>query len=396
MPWQEMRKEMERIAFVLAAVSRGKRSLASVCRQFGISRPTGRLWLRRVVEGEWVLASLRDRSRRPHCSPWRTASALEAAVLRVRQAEGWGAKKIACRLRAEGLVLPVITINRILKRRGQVETARCGYAAVRRFARAEPNELVQLDFKGDYPLLRGRCYPLTLLDDHSRFALGLYALADQSGAGVQRCLASCFERSGVPTAMLMDHGSPWFSTTNVFGLTSLSVWLLKQGIELTYSGVGHPQTQGKIERFHRTLKASLRHHGQPQTLRGFQAALDRFREVYNHERPHEALAMAVPAAHYRPSQRPYQARPREWEYPPGSRVLRLNQQGVLSCPGGRRFVCEALANERVAIEEVNQHWLVKYRHQYIREIDLATGRTLPPSPTRRQFSPEVNPVERMS
>jgi transposase InsO family protein len=302
-----------------------------------------------------------------------------------RGCEGWGAKKIRQKLLQEELDVKVVTINRILKRRGLIEQRLRQYQAPGRFERGAPNELLQMDFKGDYQVEGGRCYPLTVLDDHSRYAVGLYALGDQRGESVQHCLIATFERWGVPAEMLMDHGTPWWSTTNSFGLTWLSVWLIKQGISLHFSGIAHPQTQGKVERFHRTLKDSLRHHGQPETLAAFDEALARFQAVYNHQRPHEALAMDVPSQHYRPSERAYQPQPREWEYPEGALVKRLNSQGVLDCPGGRRFVCEALANEWVEIEELGGHWLVKYRHQYVREIDLETGRTLPP----------VRPVSRL-
>jgi transposase InsO family protein len=324
------------------------------------------------------MESVEDCSRRPHRSPFRTSEAIEKRVLSWRQREGWGGKKIREKLLGEGLVLPVITINRILKRYGLVGDWEHQKAATRRFERSRPNELLQMDFKGDYRLRGGRCYPLSVLDDYSRYALGLYALGDQRGLGVQRCLIEVFERYGLPEGMLMDHGCPWWSSTNSFGLTWLSVWLLKQGISLHHGRTNHPQTQGKVERFHRTLKDSLRHHGEPETLVGFQESLSRFQRVYNEERPHEALGMNVPHQHYRPSPRSYQPQPPAWEYPPGTLVKQLNSQGVLDCPGGRRFVCEALANEWVAIEEMDGHWLVKYRHQYVREIDLETGRTLPP------------------
>ena len=351
---------------------------AGLCREYGISRPTGYLWVKRVMAGGWVMESVEDCSRRPHRSPYRTSAEIESRVVSWRGREGWGGKKIREKLLAEGLVLPVITINRILKRNGLVGDWEHQKAATRRFERSQPNELLPMDFKGDYRLRGGRCYPLSVLDDYSRYALGLYALGNQGGLGVQRCLIEVFERYGLPEGMLMDHGCPWWSSMNSFGLTWLSVWLLKQGISLHHGRTNHPQTQGKVERFHRTLKDSLRHHGEPETLTGFQEALRRFQRVYNEERPHEALGMNVPRQHYRPSPRSYQPQPPAWEYPPGTLVKQLNSQGVLDCPGGRRFVCEALANEWVAIEEMGGHWLVKYRHQYVREIDLETGRTLPP------------------
>jgi transposase InsO family protein len=378
MPWKETSVESERIAFVRAASRAGWGKFASLCREYGISRPTGYLWLKRVLSGGWVLESVENRSRRPHRSPSQTSTEIEQRVVSWRQREGWGGKKIREKLLAEGLSLPVITINRVLKRYGLVPALDRQSSATGRFERSRPNELLQMDFKGDYRIRTGRCHPLSILDDHSRYALGLYALGDQGGMGVQRCLLEVFERYGIPEEMLMDHGCPWWSSTNSFGLTWLSVWLLKQGIRLSNGRTRHPQTQGKVERFHRTLKESLRHHGEPETLRGFAEALSRFQRVYNEERPHEALGMAVPHQHYQPSPRRYQPNPPAWEYPEGALVKRLNRQGVLDCPGGRRFVCEALANEWVAIEEIDGHWLVKYRHQYVREIDLETGRTLPP------------------
>lgn len=378
MPWRETSVESERLTFVRASQEIGRGSFAGLCRAYGISRPTGYLWVERVLTGDWVLKSVEDRSRRPHCSPHRTDREIELRVVRWREREGWGGKKIREKLLSEGLVLPVITINRILKRYGLVAAVERQAPATQRFERSRPNELLQMDFKGEYRLGQGRCYPLSILDDHSRYALGLYALPDQRGGGVQRCLIDVFERYGVPEGMLMDHGSPWWSATNSFGLTWVGVWLIKQGISLHNGRTNHPQTQGKVERFHRTLRESLRHHGEPETLSGFQTALTRFQKVYNEERPHEALGMDVPGQHYQPSPRAYRPNPPAWEYPTGTLVKRLNTQGVLECPGGRRFVCEALANEWIAIEEIAGHWLVKYRHQYLREIDLASGRTLPP------------------
>jgi len=384
MPWNETSVEAERLSFVLRAQGVGWGEFSGLCREYGISRPTGYLWLRRAQEGDWRLSSLSDRSRRPYHSPNRTPAEIEQRVIDWWGVEGWGAKKIHDKLSKEGLELKVLTINRILKRHGLVGRKEQQAAAVGRFERGRPNELMQMDFKGDYALQGGRCYPLSLLDDHSRFAEGLYALGDQSAGSVQRSLIKTFERYGVPEQILIDHGSPWWSPTNCLGLTWLSVWLLKQGITICHSRKRHPQTQGKVERFHRTLNESLQHHGPPKTLRGFAQALTRFRHLYNHVRPHEALDMEVPAERYQPSSRKYNPHPPEWQYQSGKLVKRLNSQGMLECPGGRRFVCEALANEYVQIEEIGRHWLIKFRHQYIREINLDTGKTVPPNQERLQ------------
>ncbi len=234
-----------------------------------------------------------------------------------------------------------------------------------------------MDFKGDIRLTRGRCYPLSILDDHSRFAIGLYALPNQRAEAVVRSLISTFQRHGVPEAMLMDHGTPWWNNNNEHGLTWLSVSLIKQGIKLYWSGIRHPQTQGKVERFHRTLQGSILSRGRPRTMRDCKEAFDRFRDEYNKIRPHEALDMAVPADRYKPSQRVYNPNPLPWEYLQGSIVKRLNTQGCLDYKSRRYFVCEALRNEYVRIEHVDKNILICYRHMYIREIKPETGRTVP-------------------
>jgi len=374
MPWQESDVRSERIRFVVRSLEAAV-NMSALCREFGISRETGYKWRRRYFE----VGSLRDVdevSRRPHLSPYRTPAWLEARVEALRQATGWGGKKLSVLLSKEGIEIHSSTVDRILKRRGLVRADRRHRAATRRFAREHPNELWQMDFKGQYELAAGGwCYPLSILDDHSRFAIGLRALPSQHGERVERSLIGCFERYGVPQAMLVDHGTPWWSNTNGHGLTRLGVFLLKQNVRLLYSGYGHPQTQGKVERFHRTLDEALEWQGQPETLAGYGQALRAFRQTYNQIRPHEALAMEVPARSYRPSSRPYRAQPPEWEYPPGTEIHKLNSQGSLELPGTRIFVCHALAGERVLCQRFEERILVTYRHMQIREIDLATGRT---------------------
>ena len=252
MPWKESDVRSERISFVVRARQPGC-TMAALCREFGISRQTGYKWLRRF-ERIGSLAELDELSRRPHRSPNRTPLEVEQRVLELRLQYGWGGRKLSRLLAAEGLHLACSTVDRILKRHGLVRTGDRHRPALHRFERSRPMELVQMDFKGPYRLRGGgMCHPLSVLDDHSRYALQLEALPSQHGHEVQSRLIACFEHFGVPEAMLMDHGSPWWGTTNGHGLTRLSVFLIRQGIALIYGGVGHPQTQGKVERFHRTL-----------------------------------------------------------------------------------------------------------------------------------------------
>jgi hypothetical protein len=177
--------------------------------------------------------------------------------------------------------------------------------------------------------------------------------------------------------MLMDRGTLWWSEHNGWGLTRLSVQLIEQGIALHYGRICHPQTQGKVERFHRTLGGELRHRGLPTRWREWAPLLAEIRRAYNERRPHEALGQRRPAELYQPSPRAYQEHPASWEYPSGSEVKRLNAQGLLHDGGRRWFVCEALASHWVRIERLAGKVLVSYRHMYIREIDPGRGVTRP-------------------
>ncbi len=368
MPWKVTDVSEQRVQFVVRAASR-REEMSALCREFGVSRPTGYRWRERFREVGSVQA-LGERSRRPHHSPGKTAPAIEERVVLLRQHTGWGAKKLQVLLAEAGLPLPVVTIHRVLKRRGLVREADSHPPAVERFERAQPNELWQMDAKGKYEARDGLCTPLSILDDHSRYAVGLHALERLTADVVQSCLVRTFQRYGLPEAMLMDHGTPWWSTTNGFGLTWLSVWLIEQGLGLHYGRIAHPQTQGKVERFHRTLGQEIRHRGQPQWVREWPGMLEKIRWVYNEERPHEGIGMRRPTERYRPSRRSYQPQPRAWEYPLGSHLQRISSQGFLRWGGQPWFVCEALAGRPVRVEVVEELVLVSYRHLYIREIDL--------------------------
>jgi transposase InsO family protein len=362
----------QRVEFVLRA-QEGEEAIAELCREYGISRPTGYLWLNRYHEVGSV-TGLAERSRRPAHSPQRTAAKIETAVLTVRDKTGWGGPKIAKVLEQQGIQVAPATAQRILKRSGRVVPPPVD-KTTKRFAKAECNELAQMDFKGEYRLAAAKCYPLSFLDDCSRYCHGLWPLPGTGGEGVKQTLAGYFRAHGVPLSILMDHGPPWYSTTNQHGLTWVSVWLLKLGVVLRYSGVGHPQTQGKVERFHQTLKARTRHRGAPTTMGEWEGWAAEFRHEYNHERPHEALGMKTPAEVYQAvNLRPYQEHPREWEYT-GGIVKRLNTQGLLYYRQQSYFVSEALAAEHVRVDELDGKLLVTFRHMTVREIEIHTGKS---------------------
>jgi transposase InsO family protein len=374
MPWRTESVMDQRVEFVIRA-QRGEESISQLCRDYGVSRPTGYLWLKRYREVGRI-SDIAEHSRRPLHMPRLTAATIEAAVLQLRDEKGWGGRKLAELLGQRGIKLAPATAQRILKRAGRVVKPTVEKTTTR-FERAECNELAQMDFKGEYPLrLKGKCYPLTLLDDCSRFLHGLWPLNSTGGAGVKQTLEGHFRAQGMPLSILMDHDTPWFSSTNRHGLTWLAVWLIKQGVWLRYSGIGHPQTQGKVERFHRTLKARTKHRGEPTTMREWQQWAAEFRREYNYERPHEALGMKTPAAVYKAvNLRPYQERPPEWEYSSGGSIKRLNTQGMLYYQGRNYFVSEALAQERVRVDELEGKLLVTFRHLTVREISIRTGQS---------------------
>jgi transposase InsO family protein len=358
----------QRVQFVIRAAS-GKESMSALCREFGVSRPTGYGWKQRYLQAGNV-GAVKERSRRPRHSPQQTALRQEEQAVTLRQQYGWGAKKLQVLLREQGTELPVATINRIVKRRGLVSKWDGHAPALRRFEREVPNQLWQMDGKGRYRLAYGTCYPLSVLDDHSRFLVGLYGLWEWTGTAVQQSLLQTFERYGLPEAMLMDHDALWWNANNGYGLTWLRVWLIEQEIALYYGRVHHPQTQGKVERFHRTLEQAIRHRGKPEQREGWLPLLNEVQRTYNQVRPHEGIGMQRPVERYCRSARTDQAQPRAWEYPAGSMVQRLNTAGCLCWEGQRWFVCEALAERWVCVERVDALLLVSYRHMYIREIDL--------------------------
>jgi transposase-like protein len=166
MPWRTTDVDEQRMQFVIRATS-GTERLSALCREFGISRPTGYVWRRRYQQSR-TLTQISERSRRPHHSPTRTGPGQEQRVVALRKQTGWGAKKLRVLLREEEIPLPVRTIHRILERNGLVSEQAHG-PALGRFQRGEPNELWQMDSKGKYPLQDGECHVLSILDDHSRW-----------------------------------------------------------------------------------------------------------------------------------------------------------------------------------------------------------------------------------
>jgi transposase InsO family protein len=319
------------------------------------------------------VAGVEERSRRPHLSPQQTSLALEARIVALRgQRPDWGARKLAVLLEREGWAVPVITVHRVLLRHGLVLDRERRRQATGRFERARANELWQMDFKGQKGS-EAAIGPLSVLDDHSRYLVALEQTGTTRLEAVRERLEEVFRRSGLPDAMLMDHGVPWWNGGGARGWTQLSVWMMRQGIRCCFSGVRHPQTQGKVERFHGALERARTRPDASLWLE--QHWLDAFRQEYNELRPHEALDMRSPASLWQPSPRAYDSNPPAWDYGEDAELRKVNSDGEIyinDCPWK---VSVALRRERVQIQRLGQRILVFFCKTLVREIDLCAQRS---------------------
>ena len=342
LPWSEVTVRDQREEFVRLA-SQADANVSELCRRFGISRKTGYKWLDRD--------GFEDRSRRPHSCPARTPAQLEAKVLAVRtEHPAWGARKIAHVLaRDEGVLMAPSTANTVLRRHGLIGRAASQAAtAWHRFEHEAPNALWQIDFKGHFATDTARCHPLTVLDDHSRFNVVLHALDNERREPVQRVLQSTFERYGLPERINADNGPPWGAPMEG-ALTTLGVWLIRLGVRLSHSRPLHPQTNGKDERFHRTMSAEVLLGRRFQDLEDAQWHFSRWRHIYNFKRPHEAIGMQTPASRYAASPRSMPSRLLDIEYGPDDIVRRVVDGGRISFRGHKLRVGKALIGQPVAL-----------------------------------------------
>lgn len=372
MPWQEVSTMSLRREFVMLA-SCEEANIAQLSARFRISRKTGYKWLARFdAEGA---AGLVDRSRRPACSPGRTAPDLEEVIVRLRAVHpAWGARKLRRRLLDLGQSdLPApSTLQAILRRHGLLDKSESlKHRAFTRFEQATPNALWQMDYKGHVAMVKDRLHPLTVLDDHSRYNLTLAACGNEQTKTVKAALTSAFRCYGLPERILSDNGSPW-GNDETSRLTPLGVWLLHLDIGLVHARPYHPQTLGKDERFHRSLKRECLQGRTFASLEEAQAIFDRFRECYNFERPHEALNLEVPASRYRPSPRSFPETLPVIEYNEGESVRKVQDHGVVNYRGHTLRVPKALKGYRVALREAEAdgQLSVYFRHHHVATIDL--------------------------
>jgi len=367
MPWKESTPMSLRGEFVSLA-KRGCFSL--LCRRFHISRKTGYKWRARyVAEGD---DGLKDRSRRPFRSPERTPPGPEKAILKIRDHHpAWGGRKLHRRLVDLGFdeVPAPSTITEILRRNHRLRPEEAAkHRPFRRFERSSSNELWQMDFKGEFRVGLQTCYPLTVLDDYSRFALLIGACTNMRAETVQNHLVSVFERYGLPLRILTDNGGPWGPGR----YTRFTVWLIRLGIGISRTRICHPQTNGKDERFHRTLETELIGTRQFLDMDDCQHRFLLWRDVYNESRPHEALGLATPASRYAVSPRAYPAVLPPVEYGVLDAVRKVQGKGEISFhnrewPVGHAFKGYLVGLRPTTIDGVFD---VYFCHERISTIDL--------------------------
>lgn len=373
MPWKEVTTMSLRLEFVRLALHEDA-NMSHLCQRFGISRKTGYKWLDRYQQhGK---EALMDQSRRPQISPNRTPAYIEKLVLQIRDKHpAWGGRKINSVLLRDGHTdIPhPSTITGILYRNGRMDADESvKHKAFQRFEREHPNELWQMDFKGHFPLTEGgRCHPLTVLDDCSRFLLCLKACPNETGETVAEHLTCTFRRYGMPDRMLMDNGSPWGSDgDNPY--TRLTVWLIRLGIDVSHGRPYHPQTQGKDERLHRTLNAELISRKNLAGLSHSQAAFDDWRDTYNQVRPHQALDMCVPGERYQPSSRCFPETLPTILYGTGDIVRKVDVCGRISFRSRKFRVGKAFHGQPVALRSADKDGVfdVFFCHKPVAQISF--------------------------
>jgi transposase InsO family protein len=351
MPWRNASAMMQRREFVEFAKQPGA-NVRELCRRYGVSPTTGYKWLER--DKEEGSQGLRDRSRRPVSSPRRASAKIERLIVEVHERfPSWGPRKLRKVLSKEGHSdLPVpSTIATILRRNGcEIRARMSEQAAYQRFCHPEPNRLWQMDFKGHFAVRQGRCHPLTVLDDHSRFALCLQACPAANGTHVRPALEQVFARFGLPERILCDNAGPWGTSDPRARFTAFGVWLLRLGVDIIHGRPLHPQTQGKCERFHRTLKVEVLNQTTAwKDLAHCQSRFDQWRQTYNHVRPHQALEMETPASCYRPSARPMPVLLPALEYLPDDHIRTVKSKGEITFKNHFFFIGQAFAGLPVAL-----------------------------------------------
>ena len=382
----------ERLRFV-ARLLEGEK-MAPLCAEFGISRKTGYKIFDRYKD--CGLGAFSDRSRRPHRQANRLPPQLEAVIVRLkREYPGWGAPKIREKLRRQSSAphLPSIsTVHAVLDRHGLVHRRRRRRHAATgtELSRpTDPNALWCADYKGEFMLGNRRyCYPLTITDFASRYLLTCEALSTTQEKFAFTVFERTFKEFGLPQRIRTDNGVPFASAHALYGLSKLSVWWLRLGIQIERIKPGHPQQNGRHERMHLTLKKDATKPAAPNVLQQ-QARFDAFITQYNQDRPHQALGMKVPADLYTRSPRVYRGL-EDLTYPFHDQTIAVTHCGRICFKGRKVNFSQVFAGQNVGVTQVGERiWLVTFMQYDLGYFDDETCRL---EPIENPFGPKVLPM----
>lgn len=373
MPWENKTVEEQRKAFAEAAEQ--CENFSALCREYGITRNTGYKWLERYQSGE----EMSDKSRTPNVIAGKTPVETEELIISLRNENpGWGAKKLKNVLESRGHTVPCVkTVNNILNRYGCIspeESAK--HKPFVRFERENNNEMWQTDFKGEFRMADDNyCFPLNIIDDHSRFVIKIAPSLSTKNAVIS-VFRAAFNDFGMPDSVLSDNGAQFAGFRH--GFTQFEKWLMNLDILPIHGRIKHPQTQGKIERFHRTMKDELLKHTIITDIGDADAKLQAWRERYNNERPHEALGMKRPSDVYTPSSRVYSDVISKYEYSGQYHVIKVNNWGYVRFNTYQVYLSETMAGEYLEFRP-NPHgdsFIVCYRNFQIAEFNAINGELL--------------------
>jgi len=371
MPWECRTVEDQRKEFAQAAMCCS--NFSALCREFGITRRTGRKWVERYE----LHQPLTDRSRRPHTTPTRTSENVEQRILALRADNpGWGAKTIHTVLSNAGYTdLPCVkTVNNILNRYGCIRPEESQKRQpFTRFEKAQCNVMWQTDFKGEFRMADNNyCYPLTILDDHSRFSLKIAPRLSTANVVIPVFL-EVFREYGMPDSILSDNGAQFAGFKK--GYTQFEKWLMDLDILPIHGRIKHPQTQGKIERFHRTIKQELLNHTTICDIADAENKFDIWRDKYNNIRPHEALNMKTPGDVYQPSQRKYPETIERFDYGGEYHVIKVNSWGYVRFDKWQIYLSETMIDQYIEFRPSpdGESFIACYRNYKIAEFDTENG-----------------------
>lgn len=370
----------------------GKYTVTEIAEQLGVSRKTAHKWLGRFATDG--VAGLDDLSRAPRCHPGATPAEVVMALVRAKQAHPtWGPAKLLPSSSDDPEIVrawpAVSTRGRILGLHGLVSRRKHRRRAAPWFqpflGADRANSVWCADFKGWIRTGdKTRCDPLTVSDACTRMLLCCEILTRPDYVHVRPVFERVFREYGLPLAIRTDNGPP-FASVGAGGLSPLSVWWIKLGIMPERIKPGHPEENGRHERFHRTLKEDTM---SPPAAdpNAQQERCDGFRLVYNNLRPHEALGQVPPASLYTSSPRPYPQHIGDIEYPPMTMVRRVRSNGQIKWHGGLVYVSASLIGELVGITEEKEGWLVSFGPIPLGLLDPHTSLLKPIPPTHPAIS----------